>query len=57
MKPKTRQTLIGVTGQVVVLGLGLNQGYDGLMVIGGVVAIGATVTPELADRVPIWSKT
>lgn len=55
MEPKTRQTLIGVAGQVAILSLALMEGYDGMVTLGGVMAIGATVTPELAEKWPPWS--
>lgn len=56
MKPKTRQTLIGVTGQVIVMSVGLSEGLNGRMMVAGVIVIGLTAGGHLWDTVDRWFK-
>lgn len=56
MKPQTRQTLIGVGGQVIILTVALMEGFNGTMTATGVVTIALTAIPELAEHLPLWSR-
>lgn len=55
MKPKTRQTLIGVTGQVIVMSVGLMEGLNGRMMVAGTAVIGLTAGGHLVEAIQAWS--
>lgn len=53
MKPKTRQTLIGVVGMTIVALAALHEGYNGQVAIAYMGGITAQTAPEVADRLPV----
>jgi ABC-type glucose/galactose transport system permease subunit len=57
MKPKTRQTALGVAGIVVLQAVALSQGLNGPITIAAIGAIITLIAPEAAERLPIrWGK-
>jgi hypothetical protein len=54
MKPKTRQTLIGVLGQTAVMVTALFKGFNGTVASVGIIVIGLTAMGDLTDIVKTY---
>jgi hypothetical protein len=52
MNSKTRQTLIGVAGIVVIQVAALTEGYNGTVTLASLAALVALIAPEALDRLP-----
>lgn len=53
MKPKTRQTFIGVTGLTAVMVMALHEGFNGRVTAAYFVAVVAIIAPEVVEELPI----
>lgn len=52
MNPETRQSMIGVTGIVLIQAVALHEGFNGAVTTASLVAVLAIVAPEALDRLP-----
>jgi len=56
MNADTRQTLIGVTGMMVMAAVALLEGYNGRVTAAYLIGVVALISPKALNEVPPWSK-